>query len=94
LLAFRLLAAPRFDDPFPHIGRLEPFAIVSVLDPTDESTDNRAIEYGGGISARFKKLLRLSIQYTYAAYDDNFPLETFSFLDTSTLYIELGSQFR
>jgi hypothetical protein len=94
LLAFRLLAAPRFDDPFPHIGRLEPFAIVSVLDPTDESADNRAIEYGGGISARFKKLLRLSIQYTYAANDQNFPLSTFSFIDTSTLYIELGSQFR
>ena len=94
LLALRLLLAPRFDKPIEHIRRLEPFVIFSALDPTDKSDNNRALEFGVGIAVWFRKVLRLQADFTYNAYDEQFPSENFTFIDRSTIRLQLGSQFR
>ena len=97
LLAFRVLLAPRFDDPIAplsQVRRIEPFVIFSALDPTDARDNNRAIEVGGGVAIWFHKLLRFQADYTYNAYDDLFPSPMFSFIDRHTVRFQLGSQFR
>lgn len=94
LLGVRVLLAPRFDDPIDHVKRIEPFVIFSALDPTDRSDNNRAFEVGVGFALWFKKLLRFQADYTYNTYEDQFPSETFTLIDRSTIRLQLGSQFR
>lgn len=94
MLALRVLIAPQFDDPVDHVRRIEPFVIFSALDPTDARDNDRAVEVGAGFAIWFRKLLRFQADYTYNAYEDQFPSPTFSLLDRSTIRLQLGSQFR
>lgn len=94
MVAMRLLVAPRFNHPIPQLRRVEPYVIVSVLDPTDKTDDNRAVEPGGGINVQVKKALHLTLEYVYDHYGDNYPTESFAFVNTSTVRFQISSQFR
>ena len=94
LLALRVLLAARLHRPTPWLRLVEPYAVVSALDPTDEKQDNQATELGGGVVAYFKKNFRLQLEYSRTLNDDEFPQPAFSILDVQTLRIQLGARFR
>lgn len=95
LLAARALGAARLEDErlAPYVLGLEPYAIVSILD-LDGGAANHAFEVGAGLNAVIREHLRLTFEIVHAAYASNYPLPTFAFVDTTTIRIQLGSQFR
>lgn len=60
--AARALIALRLRDPVGWIRHLEPYALVSVLDPTGDETGDRLSEVAGGISVAFTKYWRIQLE--------------------------------
>jgi hypothetical protein len=60
--AARALVAVRLRDPVAWIRHVEPYALVSVLDPTGDETGDRLSEVAGGTSVAFTRYWRLQLE--------------------------------
>ena len=94
LLAGRLLVAARLTEPLRgYLRGIEPYGIASALDLSRGGGDH-VLELGGGVNALIREHLRLTVEYVRSLHGADYPLPTFTRIDTSTIRIQLGSQFR
>jgi hypothetical protein len=91
--ALRILVAPRLRVRCGWLERIEPFAKVSILDPTDAVADNRALEIGGGASFGFEHDWRLQLQVDHRLHDAAYPDAGNHLLGATIAYLQIGAKF-
>jgi hypothetical protein len=92
--AARALIAPRLRvTGEPDVPEIEPFLLVSLLDPSDEVADDRAWQLAGGVSARFGEHVRLQLELERTMHDAVYPDPDNPRLGLTALYVQLGAAF-
>ncbi len=88
--AARTLVGLRAKRVVPWLRRVGPYVKASILDPNTGADDDRALQVGAGVDARFTKFLRLQLEVEQTQVDD---VTVLLQQDRLAFYAQLGAAF-
>jgi hypothetical protein len=88
--AARTLVWLRAKRVMPWLRWVGPYAKASILDPNTGASDDRGVQFGGGINAQFTKFLRLQLEVEQTWIDD---VTVLAQQDRLAFYAQLGAAF-